>query len=362
MVYGNTLFYNYYNHMAPLPQPPSSSKKVPRKPVPQGPSGNESPEEYFAKCRTKLLNGHIKTVRTVAWNCDGRKLASGSVDKTVRLWEADQEDIKYSIKLLGHEESVDQLCWSPQSPHELATASTDKTVRFWDTRDVKRCTHVVKTDGENINISWSWDGSMVAVGDKDDKISFIDPRHKPSPVIVKTYAEGDDIRDEINEISWNHDCSLFFLTTGSGAIKILKWPSLQPVHVLRGHTANCYCIDFDPKKRYVAAGGADALVTLWDLEECVCLRSFKELEFPVRTISFTHDGVYLAAASEDEHIIVSNVETGKTVYRIKTMAATNSVAWHPKGYLLAFAGDEEGIQDQKNYIGLKVFGFNDLKE
>ncbi len=52
------------------------------------------------------------------------------------------------------------------------------------------------------------------------------------------------------------------------------------------------------------------------------------------------------------------METGKTVYRIKTMAATNSVAWHPKGYLLAFAGDEEGIQDQKNYIGLKVFGFN----
>ena len=31
--------------------------------------------------------------------------------------------------------------------------------------------------------------------------------------------------------------------------------------------------------RYVAAGGADALVTLWDLGECVCLRSFKELEY-----------------------------------------------------------------------------------
>ena len=42
MVYGNTLFNNYYNHMAPLPQPPTSSKKVPRKPVPQGPSGKES--------------------------------------------------------------------------------------------------------------------------------------------------------------------------------------------------------------------------------------------------------------------------------------------------------------------------------
>ncbi|CAJ0627614.1 2312_t:CDS:2 [Entrophospora sp. SA101] len=253
----------------------SSSKRNIRKPVPQGPGPNQEPKEYFENSRTKLLIGHTKTVRTVAWNCDGRKLAS---------------DIKYSVKLLGHEESVDQLCWNPQSPYELATA----------------CIHVVKTDGENINISWSWDGNMVAVGDKDDKISFIDNKKNPStlPSIVNHYFEDNDSRDEINEISWNHDCTMFFLTTGSGAIKILEWPSLKHIHTLR-------------------AGGADALVTLWDIEEC------------------------------------SNVENGSTVYKIKTKAATNSVAWHPKGYLLAFAGDEESSID-RTYVGLKIFGFNDL--
>ncbi|CAG8485648.1 16686_t:CDS:2 [Acaulospora morrowiae] len=342
--------------MAPITQSSSVSKRTTaRKPVPQGPTAEETPKEYFEKCRTKILMGHTKTVRTVAWNCDGRKLASGSVDKTVRLWEADQEDIKYSVKLLGHEESVDQLCWNPLSPYELATASTDRTVRFWDTRDSKRSTHVVSTDGENINISWSWNGEMVAVGDKDDKISFIDPRKSP-PAIVKTYTEVDDYRDEINEISWNHDCSMFFLTTGSGAIKMLEWPSLSVVQVLRGHTANCYCLDFDPKQRYVAAGSADATVTLWDIKNGVCVRTFKGLEFPVRTISFSHDGIYLASASEDEYIHVSDVERGgKPVFKIRTQAATNSVAWHPKGYLLAFAGDAE---IDKQYIGLHVFGFN----
>ncbi|CAJ0847295.1 8446_t:CDS:2 [Entrophospora sp. SA101] len=55
----------------------------------------------------------------------------------------------------------------------------------------------------------------------------------------------------------------------------------------------------------------------------------------------------------------SNVENGSTVYKIKTKAATNSVAWHPKGYLLAFAGDEESSID-RTYVGLKIFGFNDL--
>ncbi|CAG8820175.1 11329_t:CDS:1, partial [Dentiscutata erythropus] len=53
----------------------------------------------------------------------------------------------------------------------------------------------------------------------------------------------------------------------------------------------------------------------------------------------------------------SGVEKGgKPVFKIRTQAATNSVAWHPKGYLLAFAGDAEV---DKQYIGLHVFGFND---
>ncbi|CAG8629832.1 7598_t:CDS:2, partial [Ambispora leptoticha] len=328
--------------------------KLSRRSNPPGPTSAADQDEYFESCAIQEFLGHTQTVRTVAWNSDGSKLASGSVDKTVRLWHPDLPT--NSERLTGHTDSVDQLCWSPQSNHLLATASGDKTVRFWDTRN-NRCVNVTNTTGENINIAWSGNGETVAVGDKDDQITFIDTRHingRREFKVKKTYKESAENHEEINEISWSMDCKNFFITTGSGAVKVFDWPSMVFHQEAKAHTANCYCIDFDPKGRYWATGGADALVCLFDYE-MIGIRSYDSLHFPVRTLSFTHDGTYLASASEDEHIIITNVLTeqkeNQEAFRIPTKAATNSVAWNPKNYLLAYAGDE--VNPDKSYVGLK---------
>jgi WD40 repeat protein len=61
----------------------------------------------------------------------------------------------------------------------------------------------------------------------------------------------------------------------------------------------------------------------------------------VRTISFNYDGQYIASASEDLFIDISEVETGRSVYQIPCRAAMNSVEWNPKYNLLAFAADDK---------------------
>ena len=52
-----------------------------------------------------------------------------------------------------------------------------------------------------------------------------------------------------------------------------SYPELKTQHVLNAHPANCICIEFDPKGRYFATGSADALVSIWDLDEFVCVRT-----------------------------------------------------------------------------------------
>jgi THO complex subunit 3 len=56
----------------------------------------------------------------------------------------------------------------------------------------------------------------------------------------------------VNEIAWDTTGSLFYLTTGQGTVVVLDDKMTQPYHVVRAHTANCYCIAFDPSGRYVA--------------------------------------------------------------------------------------------------------------
>ena len=78
--------------------------------------------------------------------------------------------------------------------------------------------------------------------------------------------------------------------------------------------------------------------------------------WPIRTLSFSYDGVYLATGSEDSAIdivrppsplnfklsdIQAYVETGMEARRVPTTAATNSLAWHPGKHWLAYAGEDK---------------------
>ena len=165
----------------------------------------------------------------------------------------------------------------------------------------------MSTGGENINFCWSPDGTQLAVGSKvkspshqipcqcsvqDDVITILDVQG--AKVIHKM-----QFNFEVNEISWNPDGTLFFVTTGPGTVNVLEYPSFKTLHTLQAHTANCYCIEFEPKNRYLAASGwwyyvyryfavgaADALVSLWDLSELTCVRTLGRLEYVKMTLNF----------------------------------------------------------------------------
>ncbi|KAI8820465.1 WD40-repeat-containing domain protein [Fimicolochytrium jonesii] len=320
----------------------------------------------LANAPTKELRGHQQKVLTVGWSSDGRRLGSGSADKTARVYtNIERTNSKDALELKAHTGDVDQLCWDPTHPDRLATASLDSSIIMWDVRTADRSKTSpyickVKTTGENINLCWSPDGRNIAVGNKEDVVAFIDPRGGGDATSEKKYIWHTIKNDvEINEISWNFAGDLFFMTTGQGTVRILEFPGFKQVTDLYAHTANLYCLDFDPRGKYFATGSADALVALWDLDSLLCLRTFGTLEWPVRTISMSHDGELIASGSEDRIIDISSVETGHNIYTIHTSAATNSIAWHPYKHLLAYAGDDAMATRPEG--NLRVFGLSDLK-
>lgn len=250
----------------------------------------------------------------------------------------------------GHAGPVDQLTFHSTNPDILATASGDKTVRIWDTRTGKSVS-TINTKGENINITWSNDGQVIAVGNKDDLITFIDTKTNKIRVEEK-------FNFEVNEIIWNKTGDQLYLTSGQGCVHILSYPNLEVQHVLKAHPGTCICIDFDNSGKYFATGSADALVSLWDVDELAPIRVFSRLDWPVRTVSFSHDSKLLASASEDHFIDIADIETGEKVTEISLLSAAFAISWHPKQYLLAYACDDkkDGSREAGN---LRVFGFTE---
>jgi THO complex subunit 3 len=86
-----------------------------------------------------------------------------------------------------------------------------------------------------------------------------------------------EILDKINDIKWNYSGDLFFIATLYGFIQLLDYPHLTVQHQLTAHTSACNCISMDPRGRYFATGGGDAI--LWDLNEFIPLQTFSRLEY-----------------------------------------------------------------------------------
>src|SRR5438046_1880625 len=77
----------------------------------------------------QILEGHSDWVMSVVFSPDGSKLASGSDDRTVRVWAVATGQVERTLE--GHSDSVMSVVFSPDGS-KLASASNDRTVRVWD--------------------------------------------------------------------------------------------------------------------------------------------------------------------------------------------------------------------------------------
>jgi WD40 repeat protein len=107
------------------------------------------------------LRGHKADVTCLAFASDGQRLASGSRDRTVRLWNLD--DNREQACLRGHMAEVRSLAFSPDG-RCLASAAADRTVRLWDAAAGRELLCLRGSDAEVWSVAFAPDGRRVAAG------------------------------------------------------------------------------------------------------------------------------------------------------------------------------------------------------
>lgn len=157
----------------------------------------------------------------------------------------------------------------------------------------------------------------------------------------------------------------FFTTTGDGNVRYMSYPSFDIDHTIKAHTSACLSIQLAPNARYLAIGGSDALISLWDTTDFFCHRTLSsEVGGAIRNLSWSFDGRYICGACDEagcggNGLDIFHAETGEIVYTVPTGGGINTgipdVAWHPSRYWLAYSITADG-PGSANSGGLRVVG------
>ena len=164
----------------------------------------------------RTLRGHTGDVRSVAWSPDGQTLASGSTDGTVRLWNPNN-GVNFTV-LRGHRSTVTSVAWSPDSD-TLASGSSDDTIKIWDV-DTERTVRTLRGHPDSvISVAWSPDGDLLASVGVGNTVMLWNPNTGSNTATLRGHTNN------VISVAWSPDGEM--LVTGSTDRTIRVWESLS---------------------------------------------------------------------------------------------------------------------------------------
>ncbi|ABW25762.1 WD-repeat protein [Acaryochloris marina MBIC11017] len=117
----------------------------------------------------KLLQGHQAAVLSVSYSPDGTRIVSGSLDNTVRIWDA-KTGQPIGEPLQGHQNTVWSVSYSPDG-RRIVSGSSDNTVRIWDAKTGQAIGEPLQGHQNDVySVSFSPDGTRIVSGSRDKTV------------------------------------------------------------------------------------------------------------------------------------------------------------------------------------------------
>lgn len=236
----------------------------------------------------RTLKGHVYSVFDVAFSPDGKRLASGSLDSTARIWD---EETGESLVLKGHTNGVHGVAWSPDGKH-LVTGSLDGTGRIWNTATGASEAVLDGHRGPVMTVAWSPDGRTVATGCDDRAVRLFEPSGK------FRYA-WQNLGNEIESIAFSPDSMRVLYTFASNrqppfGAGVLSMTAGLPVQSFGGHANGVISSTILRDGKTAVTGDSLGGICLWDMATGRLIRRLQSSARPIFSVGWSPNGRIMA--------------------------------------------------------------------
>lgn len=302
----------------------------------------ESGEEILA------LKGHSGWVLGVAFSTDGRRIVSGSVDNTAKVWDAERGQTVVAVKH-GPVGAIWSVAFSPDSTC-VASVGENGLAGVSDAETGQERFLLQGHQGKVLSVGFSPDGRYIATGGEDMTVRIWDGTTGLQLRVLQGYTCPVAFSPDGKTIAAGHD---------GKTLKVLDAESGQELLTLNGHANLVRSVAFSPDGQRIVTGSDDANAKVWDAKTGRELLGLQGHVGNVTGVVFSPDGQRVVTSSADETARVWDAANGQQLLVLTGhTSGLRGVAISPDGQRIVTASDDKSVKLWEVYNGLEVLSIH----
>ncbi|MGB7439821.1 MAG: serine/threonine-protein kinase [Coleofasciculaceae cyanobacterium] len=281
----------------------------------------------------RTLSGHLDIVKSIAVSPDGQIIASGSYDKTIKLWKLNNGELLHTID--GHKQRVTCVAISPDS-RTLVSSSEDTTIKLWTLGSGKLKKTLVGHSGRVRCIAFSPNGQIL--------ISCSGMEVKLWAVLTgRLLSTLEGHSHSIRLVAFSPDGKNCVIGGLDGSLELWNPHLGKRLHSFSGHADAITSVVFSPDGQTIASG-RNKTIELWNCDTGERLRSFSGQSSGAMSVAFSPDGKTLAGGN-GKNIELWHLPSRKRLCNLSRHSKPiQAIAFSPDGRILVSGGHDKTIK------------------